>query len=69
MPSERPTIINGRMVPRHADLRPLAHLHGPGDARVLPGGLTRVAFREGVLVVNSTQNGGVKDTWVPQAGR
>jgi uncharacterized circularly permuted ATP-grasp superfamily protein len=39
-------------------------LHGPDDARVLPGGLTRVAFDEGALVVNSTQNGGAKDTWV-----
>ncbi len=62
--SSHPTVIDGRLEPRHVDLRPFVFLHGPGDARVLPGGLTRVALGEGQLVVNSTQNGGVKDTWV-----
>jgi uncharacterized circularly permuted ATP-grasp superfamily protein len=64
MLSRHPTVIDGRLEPRHVDLRPFVFLHGPDDARVLPGGLTRVAFDEGALVVNSTQNGGVKDTWV-----
>jgi uncharacterized circularly permuted ATP-grasp superfamily protein len=62
--SRHPTVIDGRLAPRHVDLRPFVFLHGPDDARVLPGGLTRVAFDEGALVVNSTQNGGAKDTWV-----
>jgi uncharacterized circularly permuted ATP-grasp superfamily protein len=62
--SRHPTVIDGALAPRHVDLRPFVFLHGPDDARVLPGGLTRVAFGEGALVVNSTQNGGVKDTWV-----
>ena len=39
-------------------------MRGPDDAAVMPGGLTRVAFDEGAMVVNSTQNGGAKDTWV-----
>jgi uncharacterized circularly permuted ATP-grasp superfamily protein len=39
-------------------------MHGPQDARALPGGITRVALGEGALVVNSSQNGGAKDTWV-----
>jgi uncharacterized circularly permuted ATP-grasp superfamily protein len=64
MLSHHPTVIDGLLEPRHVDLRPFVFLHGPGDARVLPGGLTRVAFDEGALVVNSTQNGGAKDTWV-----
>ena len=50
--------------PRHVDLRPFA-VYGAGDRiDVLPGGLTRVALREGSLVVNSSQGGGSKDTWV-----
>ena len=39
-------------------------MRGNGDAAVMPGGLTRVAFGEGAMVVNSTQDGGAKDTWV-----
>jgi uncharacterized circularly permuted ATP-grasp superfamily protein len=58
-----PTIIDGELVPRHVDLRPFVFL-ADGEAKVLPGGLTRVAFDEGALVVNSSQNGGAKDTWV-----
>ena len=46
------------------DLRPFVFLRGDGKAAVMPGGLTRVAFGEGAMVVNSTQNGGAKDTWV-----
>jgi uncharacterized circularly permuted ATP-grasp superfamily protein len=62
--SEHPTVIDGRLEPRHVDLRPFVFL-GPGrEARVLPGGLTRVALDPGSLVVNSSQNGGAKDTWV-----
>jgi uncharacterized circularly permuted ATP-grasp superfamily protein len=62
--SEHPTLIDGRLEPRHVDLRPFVFL-GPGrEARVLPGGLTRVALDAGSLVVNSSQNGGAKDTWV-----
>jgi hypothetical protein len=51
------------MRPRHADLRPFAVNDGQ-DVWVLPGGLTRVALPEGQLVVNSSQGGGSKDTWV-----
>ena len=61
--STHPTAIDGRLVPRHVDLRPFA-LQSRDDVRVVPGGLTRVAFGEGALVVNSSQNGGGKDTWV-----
>ena len=49
--------------PRHVDLRPFATNDGE-RVHVLPGGLTRVALREGTLVVNSSQGGGSKDTWV-----
>jgi uncharacterized circularly permuted ATP-grasp superfamily protein len=64
MLSTHPTVADGRLSPRHVDLRPFVFM-GPGhEARVLPGGLTRVAFAEGALVVNSSQNGGAKDTWV-----
>jgi uncharacterized circularly permuted ATP-grasp superfamily protein len=58
-----PTVIDGRLEPRHVDLRPFVFLAADG-ASVMPGGLTRVAFDEGALVVNSSQNGGAKDTWV-----
>ena len=58
-----PTKIGGRLVPRHVDLRPFAVNDGD-DVWVLPGGLTRVALPEGSLVVNSSQGGGSKDTWV-----
>jgi len=50
--------------PRHVDLRPFAVCDVNGDVKVLPGGLTRVALRQGSLVVNSSQGGGSKDTWV-----
>ncbi len=58
-----PTLIGDRIAPRHVDLRPFAVNDGD-DIWVLPGGLTRVALREGSLVVNSSQGGGSKDTWV-----
>src|SRR5262249_37754013 len=58
-----PTLIDDAIVPRHVDLRPFA-VHDGDDVWVLPGGLTRVALPEGSLVVNSSQGGGSKDTWV-----
>jgi uncharacterized circularly permuted ATP-grasp superfamily protein len=58
-----PCFIDGKLQPRHVDLRPYA-LCGPGGIYIVPGGLTRVALREGSLVVNSSQGGGSKDTWV-----
>lgn len=58
-----PTLIDGQLRPRHVDLRPFAVNDGE-QVRVLPGGLTRVALAEGELVVNSSQGGGSKDTWV-----
>lgn len=60
--SRAPTIIGGEVEPRHVDLRPYA-LAGE-SIYVQPGGLTRVALRKGSLVVNSSQGGGSKDTWV-----
>jgi uncharacterized circularly permuted ATP-grasp superfamily protein len=64
MLSSHPTVIDGRLAPRHVDLRPHVYLSRDDEVRVVPGGLTRVAFDEGALVVNSSQNGGAKDTWV-----
>lgn len=61
--STAPCYINGKLQPRRLDLRPFA-LCGPGGIEIVPGGLTRVALREGSLVVNSSQGGGSKDTWV-----
>jgi len=58
-----PCFIDGKFQPRHVDLRPYA-LVGPEGINIVPGGLTRVALREGSLVVNSSQGGGSKDTWV-----
>lgn len=58
-----PCFIDGKFQPRHVDLRPYA-LCGPAGVEIVPGGLTRVALREGSLVVNSSQGGGSKDTWV-----
>jgi uncharacterized circularly permuted ATP-grasp superfamily protein len=57
-----PTIIDDHFEGRHVDLRPYI-LYGK-EIYVLPGGLTRVALRKGSLVVNSSQGGGSKDTWV-----
>ena len=62
--STHPTVIEGRLEPRHVDLRPFV-LQTAAGARTAPGALTRVAFDAGALVVNSSQNGGGKDTWVP----
>ncbi len=58
-----PTVIGDTLAPRHVDLRPFAVNNGD-EVWVLPGGLTRVALPEGELVVNSSQGGGSKDTWV-----
>jgi uncharacterized circularly permuted ATP-grasp superfamily protein len=63
MLSRHPTVTDGRLEPRHIDLRPFAISAGD-TVHVLPGGLTRVAFERDALVVNSSQNGGSKDTWV-----
>ena len=62
--SLHPTVIGDELRPRDVDLRPFVFMHGTGKAAVMPGGLTRVAFGEGEMVVNSTQDGGAKDTWV-----
>jgi uncharacterized circularly permuted ATP-grasp superfamily protein len=62
--STHPTVIDGRLEPRHVDLRPFVLMSGADDADVLPGGVTRIALDEGALVVNTSQNGGAKDTWV-----
>ena len=58
-----PTLVGGQLAPRHVDLRPFAVNDG-SSVWVLPGGLTRVALGEGQLIVNSSQGGGSKDTWV-----
>ena len=58
-----PTVVDGKVAPRHVDLRPFAVNDGE-RVRVVPGGLTRVALQEGQLIVNSSQGGGSKDTWV-----
>ena len=60
--STSPTFVEAGLAPRHIDLRPFV-LSGR-EITVVPGGLTRVALREGSLVVNSSQGGGTKDTWV-----
>jgi len=62
-----PTMVAGRLGPRHVDLRPFAVNDGE-TVSVLPGGLTRVALKEGELIVNSSQGGGSKDTWVLDEG-
>ena len=62
--SRVPTLIDDHLEGRHVDLRPYILNRGGGDIIVLPGGLTRVALRKGSLVVNSSQGGGSKDTWV-----
>ena len=58
-----PTFVDGRLGPRHVDLRPFAVNDG-NKVWVLPGGLTRVALPEGELIANSSRGGGSKDTWV-----
>ncbi|WP_300034020.1 circularly permuted type 2 ATP-grasp protein [uncultured Roseobacter sp.] len=58
-----PIFTEKGLAPRHVDLRPFA-LVSPGEINIVPGGLTRVALTEGSLVVNSSQGGGTKDTWV-----
>ncbi|WP_206448066.1 circularly permuted type 2 ATP-grasp protein [Agrococcus sp. KRD186] len=63
-----PTLVEDGVRPRHVDLRPFAVNDGK-DVWVLPGGLTRVALPEGQLVVNSSQGGGSKDTWVIAGAR
>lgn len=60
--STHPSFVDDRLAPRHIDLRPFV-LAGE-SVEVIPGGLTRVALREGSLIVNSSQGGGSKDTWV-----
>jgi carboxylate-amine ligase len=62
--STHPTVIDGRLQPRHVDLRPFVFGTAAGP-RMAPAALTRVAFDPGALVVNTSQNGGGKDTWVP----
>lgn len=61
--SAAPCYMQGELQPRRIDLRPYA-LFGPDGIEIVPGGLTRVALKEGSLVVNSSQGGGSKDTWV-----
>ena len=61
--SSAPCYINGALQPRRVDLRPFA-LYGPDGIEIVPGGLTRVALKEGSIVVNSSQGGGSKDTWI-----
>jgi uncharacterized circularly permuted ATP-grasp superfamily protein len=60
--SQHPTVIEGRLVPRHVDLRPFAFY--ADTVQLAPGGLSRVSFGEGEMIVNSSRNGGGKDTWV-----
>jgi len=60
--SRVPTLINNTLEGRHVDLRP--YILYSKEIFVLPGGLTRVALKKGSLVVNSSQGGGTKDTWV-----
>jgi uncharacterized circularly permuted ATP-grasp superfamily protein len=62
-----PTYVDSGVAPRHVDLRPFV-LTG-AQTRIVPGGLTRVALREGSLVVNSSQGGGTKDTWVVRGAK
>ena len=57
-----PTFVESGIAPRHIDLRPFV-LSGK-TVSMVPGGLTRVALKEGSLVVNSSQGGGTKDTWI-----
>ena len=63
MLSRAPCYIDGQVEARHIDLRPYV-LYDGKNVTTVPGGLTRVALRKGSLVVNSSQGGGSKDTWV-----
>ena len=65
--SSCPTMVEAGVAPRHIDLRPFV-LSSSQQVRMVAGGLTRVALKEGSLVVNSSQGGGTKDTWVMGAG-
>ena len=58
-----PILTKSGLAPRHVDLRPFVMV-SPKGITVTPGGLTRVALKKGSLVVNSSQGGGTKDTWV-----
>ncbi len=60
-----PILVKAGLAPRHVDLRPFV-LVSPDGIQITPGGLTRVALKQGSLVVNSSQGGGTKDTWVLQ---
>ena len=60
-----PTYVDSGIAPRHIDLRPFV-LSGK-EVQMVPGGLTRVALKDGSLVVNSSQGGGTKDTWILEA--
>lgn len=62
--STNPTAVSDGIAPRHIDLRPFILSHGDGKVDIVPGGLTRVAMVEDSLVVNSSQGGGIKDTWI-----
>jgi uncharacterized circularly permuted ATP-grasp superfamily protein len=61
--SRHPTVLDGELRGCHVDLRPFV-LSGADRTWIIPGGLTRTALRPGSLVVNSSQGGGSKDTWV-----
>jgi len=64
--STMPIFTRAGLSPRHVDLRPFV-LVSPGKISITPAGLTRVAIKQGSLVVNSSQGGGTKDTWVLEA--
>ena len=66
--SVHPSVVEGRLEPRHVDLRPYALLSESG-VRVLPAATSRVALEKGSMIVNSAQGGGAKDTWVPKSCR
>ncbi len=65
--STSPTFVDAGIAPRHIDLRPF--VLSAKEVQMVPGGLTRVALKEGSLVVNSSQGGGTKDTWILEAER
>lgn len=62
--SRIPALVNNKIGPRHIDLRPYIIMGANEEVEIIPGALTRVALKEGSLVVNSSQGGGSKDTWV-----